>query len=52
MLKEIEYAFDTLKADAETTKTVAAWRRYADALTARGLDNGDYFPAYRQGEFA
>jgi hypothetical protein len=27
-------------------------RRYADALTARGLDNDDYFPAYRKGEFA
>jgi hypothetical protein len=27
-------------------------RRYADALTARGLEDDDYFPAYRKGEFA
>jgi hypothetical protein len=26
--------------------------RYADALAARGLDDSDYFPAYRRGEFA
>jgi hypothetical protein len=26
--------------------------KYADALAARGLDDDDYFPAYRKGEFA